>query len=105
MLEPYDGKFSFKQAIRVIEADAYHFWMKKMSAYHNYVQAGLAAQGILQYLAATFPKLIFSSFGSWFRTIRPEMPPSELLTTIILLLLPIAAHCGTMVTYGKHILS
>jgi hypothetical protein len=99
----------FKQAIRVIGAYAYHFWMKrmkpirrrsgtqymhrqsaqyrddvrkKMNAYHSYVQAGLVAQGTLQYLAATFPKLVFASFGSWFRTIRPGKPPSELITAI-----------------------
>lgn len=102
-------ELSFKQAIRVIGAYAYHFWMKrmkpirrrsgaqymhrqsaqyrddvrkKMNAYHNYVQAGLVAQGTLQYLATTFPKLVFASFGSWFRTIRPGIPPSELITAI-----------------------
>ncbi len=104
-------ELSFKQAIRVTGTYAYHFWMKRMKpirrrsgnqymhmqsseyrnnvrkkirAYHNYVQAGLVAQGILQYLAATFPKLVFASFGSWFRTIRPGIPPSELVTAIAL---------------------
>ena len=53
-----------------------------MNAYHNYVQAGLVAQGTLQYLAATYPNLVFESFGSWFRTIRPGIPPSEHITAI-----------------------
>jgi hypothetical protein len=104
-------ELSFKQAIRVLGAYAYHFWMKKMNpirrfsgnqylhkkpeayrkavrrkidAYHRYVQTGLIAQGLLQYLSAAFPQLVFSSFGSWFRTIRTDFPPSELVTAIAL---------------------
>jgi hypothetical protein len=102
---------SFKQAVRTIGAYAYHFWMKnmkpikrfsgnqyihkkpeeyrqtvqrKMDAYHRFVQTGLIAQGLLQYLSASFPQLVFSSFGSWFRTIRTDFPPSELVTAIAL---------------------
>ena len=102
---------SFKQALRVLGTYAYHFWMKKMNpirrrsgnqylhkkntdyrnavrrkidAYHRYVQTGLVAQGLLQYLSAVFPKLVFSSFDSWFRTLRPGIPPSELVTAIAL---------------------
>lgn len=102
---------SFKQALRVLATYAYHFWMKKMEpirrrsgnqylhkksgnyrnavrrkivAYHSYVQTALVAQGLLQYLSAVFPKQVFSSFGSWFRTIRPGIPPSEQITAIAL---------------------
>ena len=102
---------SFKQAIRVLGAYAYHFWMKtmkpirrfsgnqylhkkpeayrqavrrKIDAYHRYVQTGLIAQGLLQYLSATFPQQVFSSFGSWFRTIRSDFSPSELVAAIAL---------------------
>jgi len=102
---------SFKQAIRVLGAYAYHFWMKtmkpirrfsgnqylhkkpeayrqavrrKIDAYHRYVQTGLIAQGLLQYLSATFPQWVFSSFGSWFRTIRSDFSPSELVAAIAL---------------------
>jgi hypothetical protein len=104
-------ELSFKQAIRVLGAYSYHFWMKKMKpikrfsgdqylhkepqvyrqavrrkidAYHRYVQTGLIAQGLLQYLSATFPQLVFSSFGSWFRTIRSDFSPSEHVTAIAL---------------------
>src|SRR6202162_4865930 len=35
------------------------------------------AQGLLQYLAVVSPKLVWDSFGSWLRTIRPGIPPSE----------------------------
>jgi hypothetical protein len=104
-------ELSFKQAIRVLGAYAYHFWMKtmkpirrfsgdqylhkkpqayrqavqrKIDAYHRYVQTGLIAQGLLQYLSATFPQLVFSSFGSWFRTIRSDFAPSEHVAAIAL---------------------
>ena len=97
---------SFKQAVRQIGAFAYHFWMKdmiplryhngnqhlhrksadyrsrvkrKMRAYHAFIQAGVVAQGLLQYLAVVAPKLVWDSFGSWLRTIRPGIPPSELV--------------------------
>jgi hypothetical protein len=97
---------SFKQAVRQIGTFAYHFWMKdmiplryhngnqylhrksahyrarvkrKMRAYHAFIQAGVVAQGLLQYLAVVAPKLVWDSFGSWLRTIRPGIPPSELV--------------------------
>jgi hypothetical protein len=55
-----------------------------MDAYHRFVQTGYIAQGLLQYLSASFPQLVFSSFGSWFRTIRTDFSPSELVTAIAL---------------------
>ena len=104
-------ELSFKQAIRVLGAYAYHFWMKtlkpikrfsgdqylhkkpeayrqavrrKINAYHRYVQTALIAQGLLQYLSAAFPQIVFSSFGSWFRTIRSDFSPSEHVAAIAL---------------------
>jgi hypothetical protein len=104
-------ELSFKQAVRTIGAYAYHFWMKpmkpikrfsgnqylhkqpeayrlavqrKIDAYHRFVQTGLIAQGLLQYLAAAFPQQVFASFGSWFRTIRTDFAPSERVTAIAL---------------------
>jgi hypothetical protein len=95
---------SFKQATRLIGAFAYHFWMmdmtplryrngnqhlhrksadyrshvrRKMRAYHVFLQAGVITQGLLQYLAVVAPKLVWESFGSWLRTIRSGIPPSE----------------------------
>jgi DDE superfamily endonuclease len=97
-------EFSFKQAVHRIGSFAYHFWMRNMTpqrhgggnqylhrktldyrqavkrklhAYHAFIQAGVIAQGLTQYLAVVFPKLIWRSFGSWLRTIRPGIPPSE----------------------------
>lgn len=98
---------SFKNALRVVGAYAYHFWMNtmtpikrgsgnqylhretekyrqavrcKIAAYHRYIQVGLIAQGLLQYLSATFPQLVWKNFGSWLRTIRLGIPPSEMVT-------------------------
>ena len=95
---------SFKQTMRVIGAFAYHFWMmdmtplryrngnqhlhrksayyrdqvkRKIHAYHVFIQAGVIAQGLVQYLSVIAPKLVWNSFGSWLRTIRPGIPPSE----------------------------
>jgi len=97
---------SFKQAVRLIGSFAYHFWMKdmkplrrrngnqylhresldyrnaikrKIHAYHVFIQAGVISQGLLQYLAVAFPALVWNAFGSWLRTIRPGIPPSELV--------------------------
>jgi hypothetical protein len=41
------------------------------------VQAGAITQGLLHYLSVVFPKLVWDSFGSWLRTIRPGIAPSE----------------------------
>jgi len=102
---------SFKQALRVIGAYAYHFWMgamkplrrasgnqylhresdayrdgvrRKIGAYHRHIQLGLIAQGLLQILSAKTPKRVWRSFGSWIRTIRPGLAPSEQVTAIAL---------------------
>ena len=100
---------SFKQALRILGAYAYHFWMsimtpirrsggnqylhkkdenyrnavrRKIDAYHRHMQIGLIAQGLLQYLSSAFPNLVWAKFGSWIRTIRPGICPSELVTAI-----------------------
>ncbi len=102
---------SFKQAIHVIGAYAYHFWMaamtplrrvsgnqylhhksvdyrnavrRKIAAYHRHIQLGLIAQGLLQILSATQPKLVWRSFGSWIRTVRPGLAPSEQVVAVAL---------------------
>jgi len=102
---------SFKQAIRLIGSFAYHFWMpgmvplrrrngnqylhrqshryrdqvkRKVGAYHVFIQAGVVAQGLLQYLAVVAPKLVWGSFGSWLRTIRRGIPPSEFVVAVAL---------------------
>ena len=100
---------AFKQALRTLGAWAYHFWMqnmtpigkskgdqhlhrkskdyrakvrRKINAYHRHIQVGIISQGLLQYLASVYPKLVWARFGSWIRTIRPGICPSEHVTAI-----------------------
>jgi DDE superfamily endonuclease len=102
---------SFKQALHVIGAYHYHFWMaamtplrrvsgnqhlhrksddyrnavrRKITAYHRHIQLGLIAQGLLQILSTTQPKMVWRSFGSWIRTVRPGLAPSEQVVAIAL---------------------
>ena len=104
-------ELSFKQAVRTLGAYGYHFWMKtmdkigsrsgdqylhrktdpyrdairrKLAAYHRYIQIALISQGVLQCIATTTPALVWSSFGSWLCTLRPGIPPSELVVMIAL---------------------
>ena len=99
-------ELSFKQAVRTVGVYGYHFWMRlmkkigrrsgdqhlhrasdtyragirrKLAAYHRHIQLGLIAQGVLQCLALTKPQLVWKNFGSWLCTIRPGIPPSELV--------------------------
>jgi hypothetical protein len=37
-----------------------------------------------QYLAVAFPQRVWDAFGSWLRTIRPGIPPSELVVATAL---------------------
>ena len=95
---------SFKQAIHTVGAYAYHFWMRdmtsirrgsgkqylqrkpetyrahvirKLGAYERHIQLGLIAQGLLQYLAITFRRVVWANFHSYIRTASPQKPPSE----------------------------
>ena len=97
---------SFKQAVRVIGSFGYHFWMhdmkpirrrsgdqylhrassdyrdaikRKLHAYHVFITAGVVCQGLMNYLSVAFPGLVWAAFGSWLRTIRPGISPSELV--------------------------
>lgn len=102
---------SFKQALYTIGAYAYHFWMammtprpnksgnqylhrksekyradvrRKMRAYHCHLQLGAIAQGMLHYLSLSCTKMVWDAFGSWLRTIREGIFPSEQITALAL---------------------
>lgn len=110
ILELYGYRFKielgFRQAVHVIGAYAYHFWMlgmkplrrgtgdqylhrttdeyraairRKLRAYHVYVQLGCIAQGLLQHLSINHTAEVWRCFRSWLRTMNPAMPPSELI--------------------------
>jgi hypothetical protein len=95
---------SFKQAIHTLGAYAYHFWMqdmnpirrgdgsqhphrqsetyrqqlrRKLAAYERHIQLGLIAQGLLQYLALNFRRVVWFHFHAYIRTASPQKPPSE----------------------------
>ena len=55
---------------------------RKMRAYHCHMQMGIIAQGLLQYLSLTCTKAVWESFGSWLRTIRAGIYPSEQVTAL-----------------------
>jgi len=127
---------SFKQALHVIGAYAYHFWMaamtplrrvsgnqylhhqseayrnavrRKIAAYHRHIQLGLIAQGLLQILSATKPTLVWQSFGSWIRTVRPGLAPSEQVVAIALRhtlpeFLASTAQPSILVKFIRHLL-
>ena len=54
-------------------------YLGKINAYHLFVQFAIIAQGCMQYLSLTSPRLVWSFFGSWIRTIRPDVLPSEMV--------------------------
>ena len=97
---------TFKQAVRVVGSLSHHFWMKEMkplrrrsgdqylhcatpdyrdaikrkiNGYHLFIQTCIVAQGLLQYLSVCLPQIVWNSFGSRLRTIRPGIAPSELV--------------------------
>jgi hypothetical protein len=102
---------SFKQALNTVGVYSYHFWMKRMKptrrgdgnkylhrksedyrkairrkidAYHRHIQLGLIAQGILQCISSTMATQVWKHFGSWIRTIRTGIAPSEMVTATAL---------------------
>lgn len=108
VLELYAYRFkieaSFKQALHVVGAYAYRFWMKankpstqgdgdeylhrateayreqvwaKVRAYELHVQLGLIAQGLLQGLAIQYKDRVWAQFTGWMRTMDTGAVPSE----------------------------
>ena len=49
-----------------------------------HIQLGCIAQGILQALSILCTASVWKHFGSWLRTIRPGILPSELVVAIAL---------------------
>ena len=99
-------ELGFRQAVHVLGAYAYHFWMcgmkplkrgdgnqhlhrtsdayraairRKMAAFHVHVQLGCIAQGLLQHLSLNYTAEVWLCFRSWLRTMNPAAPPSELV--------------------------
>ena len=104
-------ELGFKQATQVIGTFNYHFWMmdmkplkrrngnqhlhresdayrravrRKMTDYHVFLFAGVVAQGLMHYLSSCHTDAVWRSFGSWLRTIRKGVAPSEMVVTMAL---------------------
>ena len=102
---------TFKHAVHSVGSWCYHFWMagmkplkrrsgnqymhketehyrqavrRKLGACHCFLQMGLIAQGLLQMLAILYPDTVWQRFGSWLRTIRPGVAPSEQVVALAL---------------------
>ena len=102
---------SFKQAVHTLGTFTYHFWMammkprprrsgnqymhmeseryrdavrRKLRAYHAHIQLGIVAQGLLQALAVLEPAAVWRHYGSWLRTLRIGVPPSERVVALAL---------------------
>lgn len=101
-------EMSFKALIHTVGGFGYHFWMKamdkikrgsgtqylhrqseeyreaikaKMATYHVYVNLAAIAQGLLYYFAIHHSKEVWQSYGTWMRTIRKDIAPSEAVTS------------------------
>jgi hypothetical protein len=97
-------ELAFKQAIYLVGAFGYHLWMKsmerikrcssgqylhkksdeyrqkvmrKIQAYEVFIQFGLIALGLMQYLALQRPLQVFKNFRGWYRTLNTAKTPSE----------------------------
>lgn len=103
---------AFKHAIHQVGAFMYHFWLKcmrgtkrgggnwllhfsppefklkverKLHAYHLFMMLGFIAQGLMQYLSVHQTSQVWHHFGTWLRTIRPHIPPSEKVVSLAML--------------------
>jgi DDE superfamily endonuclease len=101
----------FKQAVHQIGAFMYRFWLKvmkstarghgdsllhfapaefkenvlrKINAYHLFIQLGFIAQGLMQYLSLHDPRIVWENFGTWLRTVRDHTLPSEKVVAMAL---------------------
>lgn len=102
---------TFKQAVHAVGTFCYHFWMadmdprsnrsgnqyvhhksdryrahvrRKLAAYACHLQVGTIAQGLLQMLSILHAQTVWLRFGSWLRTMRPGIGPSEGVVSLAL---------------------
>ena len=67
------------------ETEAYRNAVRrKLRAYHAHIQLGIVAQGLLQILAVLEPVAVWRGHGSWLRTLRVGVPPSERVVALAL---------------------
>jgi DDE superfamily endonuclease len=99
----------FKQAVHTVGVFLYRFWLKmmkpivrgsgdqnlqfasrkfkenvarKLRSYHLFMLLGFIAQGLLQYLSIYYHEIVWKNFGTWLRTIRKNILPSEMVVAL-----------------------
>ncbi len=104
-------ELGFKQAAHTLGSYGYHFWMadmkrlkrrggnqymhhetedyrqavrRKLHAFHVFLFMGVVTQGLMHYLSACHTDAVWRSFGSWLRTIRKGVAPTELVVGMAL---------------------
>ena len=115
----------FRMAVHQVGAFLYRFWLKKMSprkrggkgdqslqfapkelkekvirklsAYHLFMQAAFIAHGMLQYLSIKCHRTVWSGFGTWLRTVRANTLPSEMVVSLAL-----SGSHSEFLTDGQH---
>jgi hypothetical protein len=67
------------------ESEAYRCAVRrKLTAYHVFLFTGVVAQRLMHYLSSCHTDVVWRSFGSWLRTVRKGVAPSELVVTMAL---------------------
>jgi len=115
----------FRMAVHQVGAFVYRFWIKnmvarkrggkddlnfqfapkhlkdtvhrKLHAYHLFMQTAFIAHGLLQYLSTKYCRSVWSSFGTWLRTIRANTLPSEMVVSMAL-----SASYSEFLSDGQH---
>ncbi len=59
-------------------------FLRKLNAYHIFIQLGLISQGLIQILLISCYQSIWVNFGTWLRTIKPNTLPSEKVVSMAL---------------------
>jgi hypothetical protein len=73
-----------KQELQFSSADFKEKVSKKLNAYHLFIQLGLIAQGLMQYLSIYHHQQVWKYFATWLRTIRDNTQPSEKVVALAL---------------------
>ena len=55
---------------------------RKLRSYHLFMLLGFIAQGLLQYLSIYYHEVVWKNFGTWLRTIRKNILPSEMVVAL-----------------------
>ena len=56
--------------------------LRKLNAYHLFIQLGLISQGLMHYLSMNCYPTVWRNFGTWLRTIRPNTLPSAKVVSL-----------------------